>query len=110
MHVQAMPVDLATTEQVVSEAPAQQQYTLMSGGIELANITAPTLILAGQQDEVLPFSGDAAILEGLPFASLISFPDSGHATPLQHSLTCAAIISAWLDQDFVQSSGVLTPE
>ena len=109
-RVQAMPADPATTEQVASENPAQQQYSLVSSGIDLANITTPTLVIAGQQDQVLPFGGDLDILNGLQHASLISFPDSGHATILQHALTCGAIISAWLDQDAVQSSGVLTPE
>lgn len=104
--MQAMPADPATTQQVASETPAQFQYNVVSSGIDLANITTPTLIIAGQQEQVLPFAGDVALLNGLlPHASLISFPDSGHATILQHSLTCAAIISAWLDQDLVQSSG-----
>ena len=74
----------------------------------LGNITAPALVVAGRQDQVLPISGIMDLVNKIPDSSSLLFPDAGHAAILQHSLTCAAVISAWLDQDAVESGGAMS--
>ena len=66
---------------------------------------APTLIIAGRQDRIIPVEADIDLANRLPHASLIMYEDAGHAAILQHGLTNAAIISAWLDQDAIAASG-----
>lgn len=44
----------------------------------LAKITAPTLILWGEKDALIPFPNAADYLKALPHARLVSFPTLGH--------------------------------
>ena len=96
----AMPADIATAEQNKAEPS--------SGGAlptddflrdNLPNITNPVLIIAGIRDAVDPFENDVSILSSIPGASLLQYADAGHASMLQHALSSAAIITAFLDDD-----------
>ncbi len=51
----------------------------------LAQITAPTLIVAGDRDRTVPMLCKQELARGIPNARLVIIPDSGHATPIdQH--------------------------
>jgi pimeloyl-[acyl-carrier protein] methyl ester esterase len=45
---------------------------------ELKDITCPTLLLHGEQDEICPLAGAVFIQEQMPCASLVSYPGTGH--------------------------------
>ncbi len=59
---------LARTEQVFLEPP----------GPKLAKISAPTLILWGEEDRMIPFSNAADYLRDIPHANLVALPGLGH--------------------------------
>ncbi len=44
----------------------------------LQKIAAPTLLLWGKQDRLIPFANSADYMRALPHASLVEFPDLGH--------------------------------
>lgn len=44
----------------------------------LRRIEAPTLLLWGEQDRLIPYANAADYLRALPHATLVSFPDLGH--------------------------------
>ena len=46
------------------------------------------------------------LLRRIANSSIITYADSGHAAILQHGLTNAKLISAWLDEDAVEATGV----
>ena len=65
----------------------------------LPNVTNPVLIIAGDQDQILPVQYDIKAASIIPGASLIQWPDAGHDSVSQHCLTNAAIINSWLDDN-----------
>jgi pimeloyl-ACP methyl ester carboxylesterase len=54
------------------------QVMLVPPGPELARITAPTLILWGEQDGMIPFSNAADYERDIPGAKLVALPGLGH--------------------------------
>ena len=54
------------------------QVMLVPPGPELAKITAPTLILWGEQDGMIPFSNSADYVRDIPGARLVALPGLGH--------------------------------
>jgi pimeloyl-ACP methyl ester carboxylesterase len=64
----------------------------------LAAIRAPTLLVWGERDAMIPFANSADYLKALPNARLASFPTAGH---LPHEETAAAslvAVEAFLDR------------
>lgn len=58
---------------------ATMEQTVISDPIPmLARINAPTLLLWGERDALIPFSNAADYLKALPNARLVSFPKLGH--------------------------------
>jgi pimeloyl-ACP methyl ester carboxylesterase len=55
-----------------------QQVLLRPPEPELAKITAPTLILWGEQDRMIPFSNSADYLRDIPGAKRVALPAVGH--------------------------------
>lgn len=49
---------------------------------ELGGIDLPALVIAGEQDILVPLSVKRALAEGMPRAQLVLFESSGHATPI----------------------------
>lgn len=64
----ARAVMIARMEQAVLDDPAPQ----------LKRITAPTLLLWGEKDAMIPFSNSADYLRDLPNATLTPLPGLGH--------------------------------
>ncbi len=56
-----------------------------------------TLIIAGTLDEAISVEDDLTLFNAIPGASLLQFDDAGHAAILQHAVTSATVISAFLD-------------
>lgn len=65
----------------------------------LGNITAPTLVLVGSQDIILPVGDSQVLAERIPDANLIEFPGAGHAAAAQNEGEFASYISGFLDLD-----------
>ena len=55
-----------------------QQTVLEEPEPLLRRIVAPTLLLWGEADHMIPYSNAADYLRALPNARLVSFPDLGH--------------------------------
>jgi pimeloyl-[acyl-carrier protein] methyl ester esterase len=63
----------------ISEAQAGLDFLLeVDLRSELKNITCPTLLLHGEQDEICPLAGAVFIQQQMPSARLISYPGVGH--------------------------------
>ena len=50
---------------------------------DLAAISQPTLVVNGIHDEMIPISNSYWLVENLPNAMLIAYPDSGHGSLFQ---------------------------
>jgi len=85
--------DLATDEMVnrytaLARAPCHRDALMaLSAGRKsnvpatstaLAQITVPTLILHGEQDNLIPVSAGGKFADAIPGARLITYPDAGH--------------------------------
>jgi pimeloyl-ACP methyl ester carboxylesterase len=67
---------------------------------DLGSLRCPTLILAGEQDRLLPPSMSALLQTSLPDSRLISIPDAGHMVMLEKpGLVNRAIL------DFIEAQG-----
>ncbi len=64
-------------------------------GDRLASISAPTLIVAGAQDVVIPAVNSDLLAGALPGARRELFPDCGHALMAQEPLKLADLINSW---------------
>ena len=75
------------------------QSTLIYDPLEaLAGFEAPTLILQGEADRIVP-AGNAAILENaLPNANAITFPDMGHALVIEASEAVNLVVKEFLSE------------
>lgn len=95
-----------TADQIVKQVPASVNHFDLPGYAgpgdsfvyeNLGNITAPTLVLVGGQDLLLPLGDSQVLADRIPGASLIQFPDAGHAAILQHEYASARYIADFLD-------------
>ena len=65
-------------------------------GPELAKITAPTLILWGDKDEIFLRGDQDALVEGIPDAELRIYGDTGHGIHWERPERVAAALTAFL--------------
>jgi valacyclovir hydrolase len=71
----------ATLPMFTAWAAAMEQLRAEGGSIndtEAAQITCPTLILAGDHDPFNPMAATKALVERIPGARLMTFPGAGH--------------------------------
>jgi pimeloyl-ACP methyl ester carboxylesterase len=62
----------------------------------MATIKCPTLVLTGDQDQLIPNSLSKEMAEGIPGARLIVTPDCGHCPQLERPLATADALVEWL--------------
>ncbi len=62
----------------------------------LAGITCPTLVIAGQQDAVIPLSEAQAYADRIPGAQFVVIPDVGHLSNLEQPDVFLAATSSFL--------------
>lgn len=81
------PVPEAFFEQVVAESlkvPARVWLAALEGhftaddGVDLGRISAPTLLLWGEQDGIIPLADQEQLLAAIPDSRLIVYPETGH--------------------------------
>lgn len=56
-----------------------EKFTLPDPDADLARIAAPTLILWGEQDRIIPLDQARRLAAAIPNARLVTYPDVGHA-------------------------------
>ncbi len=65
----------------------------------LAKVSAPTLVLLGEDDVVAPRPWCARVVAGLPRGRLAEVPDHGHETMIRDAAPAAALIRAFAEDD-----------
>jgi pimeloyl-ACP methyl ester carboxylesterase/predicted ester cyclase len=63
----------------------------------LADIKVPTLILAGEDEQVCSLEAHEEMARGIPRARYFTIPQAGHFSPLENPAAVARHISDWLD-------------
>jgi pimeloyl-ACP methyl ester carboxylesterase len=51
---------------------------------DLPRIAVPTLVLAGAEDQLIPFEESERMAHALPNGKLVTIPDAGHVAPLEN--------------------------
>lgn len=64
----------------------------------LAAIRAPTLLVWGEHDAMIPFANSADYLKALPDARLVSFPNAGHLPQEEAAADSLVAVEAFLDR------------
>ena len=82
-----------------ADAFVRQQSAIM-GRIDsrpsLAAITAPTLIVVGEQDALTPSDRAEVMAQGIQGARLVTIPRSGHLSPLEQPDAVTFTLTEWL--------------
>ncbi|WP_181849716.1 alpha/beta fold hydrolase [Streptomyces parvulus] len=65
---------------------------------ELGSITAPTLLVYGAEDPVVPIAEGRALLAALPHAELSVIDDARHGVALEYPERVAALVSDWVSR------------
>ncbi len=76
-----------------------RQTVLQPPGPLLARITAPTLLLWGEKDQMIPISNTADYLAALPDARLVRLPEAGHVPQEEAPATSVKPVIEFLRQD-----------
>ncbi len=58
----------------------------------------PTLVIAGDKDQILPVTHSREIARHLPNAEFIEIPDSGHVVMLEHADEVNAALISFLEK------------
>lgn len=64
--------------------------------VDLKNIQQPTLVVNGVRDEMIPVSNSYRLVENLPNAMLIVYPDAGHGSLFQYHNLFVSQVSGFL--------------
>ena len=67
-------------------------------GARLQAITAPVLIAAGTDDQVIPPANAGLLADALPGSRLVLFDGGGHAFMAQEPERLAGLITDWLER------------
>jgi pimeloyl-ACP methyl ester carboxylesterase len=82
----------------MAAAMAQTRESKLWGKIDSINV--PTLILWGEQDQVIPVSHGAAFAERINNSELINYPNAGHLPMEEIPQTVAADVRAWFNRAY----------
>ena len=66
---------------------------------DLAPVEAPTLVLNGDRDTLIPLAHTVQLFEAIPGAELAIIPGSGHFVPTEKPDVTAGLIGAFLDAE-----------
>jgi 3-oxoadipate enol-lactonase len=85
----ANPIGLANTLRGLAIRPDRTA--------ELAGIKIPTLVLAGEHDQLIPFAESQVLASHIPYARLVTIPRAGHLAPLEQGEATNAAIMEFLE-------------
>lgn len=86
-------------DRVGAEAFARQQQAILSRPDSLPGLPAikvPTLVAAGDSDQMTPVAEAETIRDAIPGARLHLFAECGHLPPLEQPAETAALLRTWL--------------
>jgi pimeloyl-ACP methyl ester carboxylesterase len=86
--LQASPTGLANTLRGLAIRPDRTA--------DLHKIAVPTLVLAGEHDQLIPLDESRSLAAGITNAKLVIIPDSGHLAPLENGAASNAAILEFL--------------
>jgi 3-oxoadipate enol-lactonase len=66
--------------------------------LDLGRIRAPTLVLHGERDLLVPVSNARKLADGIEDAELHVFPDAGHGFEFERLEATCSIVSDWLER------------
>ena len=76
---------------------ARMRQTVLTDPVPwLKQITAPTLLLWGDQDAMIPFANSADYLGAMPNAKLVALPGIGHIPHEEDPVRALAAVQAFL--------------
>lgn len=90
-------------QRLCANDPAAYRAAMMAaarydGRRDLGRIRAPTLVVAGLEDTVVPLRAKEELAAGIPGARLVTIPRSGHATPTDQPVAFNRILLDFLRQ------------
>jgi len=75
----------------------------------LTRLDVPALVIAGQEDSVVPPDEAGAIAAALPRARLAVIPQAGHTPSVERPIPTAEAILAFMREHFPPRAGIVTP-
>lgn len=90
------PVASAGTRGIQDLAMSDWQTGSDAAGRETRRISAPTLIADGSSDQLDPAANDHTLARIIPGATLVLYPDAGHAFLFQDWTRFAALVNSFL--------------
>jgi pimeloyl-ACP methyl ester carboxylesterase len=88
----------ADAARTYSQARVEWGQKEENGQDYLSSITAPTLVVNGSRDIVIPTVNSFTLQQKLPKAKLLLYPDSGHGVHFQYPVDFVAEATRFLDQ------------
>lgn len=73
-----------------------EKFTLPDPDADLATVTAPTLLLWGEADQLIPMANGEKLAEVIPNAKLVTYPGAGHIAQEEIPEETAADAAAFL--------------
>ena len=67
-------------------------------GKQLASVTAPTLLVWGEEDKLVPPSCIPTLLAAMPNATLVTIPGAGHLSTVEQPEALNQTIRAFLEK------------
>ncbi|ONH29723.1 alpha/beta fold hydrolase [Pseudofrankia asymbiotica] len=101
-HRRTVDVDpLTTKETMVAQLTAMEEWAQQRGErySELARITAPTLVVNGRRDIMIPTINSYILAQHIPNAQLVLYPDSGHGSIFQYPDLFVSQAARFLDAE-----------
>ena len=95
----ALPADLPAGPEVASaQLQAMIAWANWSGDVagKLGRIKQPALVTNGNDDRMIPTANSFVLAQGLPDATLIVYPNSGHGALFQHASAYVAHVAEFL--------------
>jgi pimeloyl-ACP methyl ester carboxylesterase len=95
MGALASALGSASAQGVAAQAAAARTHDTLE---RLGQIAAPTLVLVGAEDIVLPIAAAQTLADGIPRARLQALPKGAHAVSLENPEATATALLAFLAQ------------
>ena len=87
------------TSYATIDAHAEACYAFYRAGCEVEGVRAPTLVIHGSEDLIVPVENGRMLAERIPRARYLELPGRGHNLPLEEPETFAALVCDFLSRD-----------